>query len=91
VVSRLPGASLQRVRLLDGPNPTGNQEHLCQGHGGDREDEHDGAEPDEDGEPSLGWGLNGEKGNASGHDWELDNCDRECDEPALIECSGGAA
>jgi hypothetical protein len=25
---------------FDGSSPTGNQEHLCQGHGGDREDEH---------------------------------------------------
>jgi hypothetical protein len=31
-------------------------------HGGD---EHDGAEPDADGEASLGWGLNGEKASAS--------------------------
>ena len=58
---------------------------------GDREDEHDGAEPDDVDEPSLGWGLNREKGNARGHDWELDNCDRESDEPLLTECSRGGA
>ena len=49
------------------------------------------AEPDDVGEPSLGWGLNGEKGNARGHDWELDNSDRESDEPLLTECSRGGA
>jgi hypothetical protein len=32
-----------------------NQTRICEGDGGpDAEDEHDGAEPDEDGEPSLG-------------------------------------
>jgi hypothetical protein len=37
-------------------------------HGGD---EHDGAEPDVDGEPSLGWGLNGETGNVFCDDREM--------------------
>src|ERR1700761_8707761 len=31
-----------------------NQERICQGLSGDREDEHDGGEPTEDNEPSLG-------------------------------------
>jgi hypothetical protein len=32
-----------------------NQTRICEGDGGpDAEDEHDGAEPNEDGEPSLG-------------------------------------
>jgi hypothetical protein len=48
----------------DGRNVSGSQESICDGRGGDVEDEHDGAEPDdneggegekEDYEPSLGW------------------------------------
>jgi hypothetical protein len=43
----------------------------------DLEDEHDGAEDDHEGddnpdnEPSLGWGIDGERGNISGSDREL--------------------
>src|ERR1019366_1005755 len=36
---------------------SGNQDHLCAGLGGDLEDEHDGAEPDVDGEPSIGYDV----------------------------------
>ena len=53
----------------DGRDFSGNQDHLCAGLGGDREDEHDGAEPDDGdaepsagydvGEPSLGWTVAG--------------------------------
>src|SRR5207247_2870243 len=38
----------------DGHNPTGSQLNWAGGRGDDLEDEHDGAEPDECGEPSLG-------------------------------------
>ena len=38
----------------DGPNPTGDQTNWTWGGTDDREDEHDGREPSEDGEPSLG-------------------------------------
>ena len=38
----------------DGRNPTGTQTNWSGGRGDDLEEEHDGAEPDEDGEPSLG-------------------------------------
>jgi hypothetical protein len=38
----------------DGPNPTGSQTNWAGGRGDDLEDEHDGAEPPEDAEPSLG-------------------------------------
>jgi hypothetical protein len=43
------------------------------------EDEHDGREPDQDGEPSLGWTGSGVFGR--GDDTELDDCDREDDDP----------
>jgi hypothetical protein len=49
---------------------TGNQEHLCVGRGDDLEDEHDGAEPPEDDEPSLGWTTSGVLGGIS--DFERD-------------------
>lgn len=78
-----------------GRDGSGTQERLCQGYGGDREDEHNGAEPTEDEEPSLGsshchhnqrhWSI------GSHYDGELDDCDRESDEPLLTECSGGGA
>jgi len=38
----------------DGKNPSGSQMNWAGGRGDDLEDEHDGAEPDECGEPSLG-------------------------------------
>jgi hypothetical protein len=84
VESRLPAAFCLFVRALLTRCRSGDQASniLSQGHGGDWEDE--GGEPDDDGEPSLSWGLNGEKSNVSGHDWELANCDRESDEPLLI-------
>jgi hypothetical protein len=43
------------------------------------EDCHDGAEPDQDGEPSLGWTTSGVMGGLT--DLELDDCDREDDDP----------
>jgi hypothetical protein len=39
----------------DGRDRSGNQDRICAGLGGDLEDEHDGAEPDVDGEPSIGY------------------------------------
>ncbi|MBR0901211.1 hypothetical protein [Bradyrhizobium liaoningense] len=57
---------------------------LTMGRGGDLEDEHDGAEPSEDAEPSLGWTTSGVLGSIS--DRELDDCDRESNEPLLTEC-----
>lgn len=50
-----PGGFLERHCSVyggfDGPNPTGNQEsgYLFAGWGGDREDEHDGGEPEDEG------------------------------------------
>jgi hypothetical protein len=77
-----------------GPGFTGNQERICDGLGGDREDEHDGAEPLEDDEPSLGSYdrvfnqiVSWEVSRSSQFDAELDNCDRESDEPLLTECA----
>ena len=53
----------------DGWDFSGNQEGLCAGLGGDQEDEHDGAEPNDGddepsaghdvGEPNLGWTVDG--------------------------------
>ena len=62
----------------DGYNCSGDQTKWASGGSGDLEDEHDGAEPEDEGgdgaveddEPSLGWGLNGETGNQGGHDRE---------------------
>jgi hypothetical protein len=48
--SEPPEASLGSV----GPNEYNDQERWASGNRRDLEDEHDGAEPDEDGEPSLG-------------------------------------
>jgi hypothetical protein len=39
----------------------------------------DGAEPDQDGEPSLGWTTSGVLGDVN--DREQDDCDREDDDP----------
>lgn len=58
---------------------------LTIGWGDDREDEHDGAEPGEDEEPSLGWTSSGVLGGLN--DRERDDCDREGSEPLLSECS----
>lgn len=55
-----------------------------QGGSLDVEDEHDGAEPDVDAEPSLGWTTSGVLGGIS--DYERDDCDRESNEPLLTEC-----
>jgi hypothetical protein len=41
----------------DGRDRSGNQDRICAGLGGDLEDEHDGAEPDVDGEPSIGFDV----------------------------------
>jgi hypothetical protein len=61
-----------------------------------REDEHDGSEPDNDGEPSL-WSF--DRVTNQEHAWrerwgwpcyqdmELDNADHEATEPVLTECS----
>jgi hypothetical protein len=68
-----------------GRDVSGNQDSLCTGQGGDLEDEHDGAEPDdneggdgarEDDEPSLGWPERlrqdyASNGSQSGSDLEL--------------------
>jgi|SRR5882757_809649 len=55
---------------MDGRNSSGDQTHWAAGEGDDVEDEHDGAEPDEDGEPSLGWTTSGVLGGLS--DFERD-------------------
>ena len=62
----------------------GDQERWACSGMRDMEDEHDGAEPDGDGEPSLGWTTSGELGEIN--DAELDDCDRESNEPLLTEC-----
>lgn len=59
----------------DGYSPTGDQTEWASGGRADMEDEHDGAEPSEDAEPSLGWTTSGVLGGLT--DCELDNCDRE--------------
>ena len=65
----------------DGKNATGSQLNWAGGRGDDLEDEHDGAEPDdneggdgarEDDEPNLGWTLNGQGGGTSA---EGDDCE----------------
>jgi hypothetical protein len=65
----------------NGRDQTGNQERICDGRPGDLEDEHDGAEPEDEGgeavheddEPSLGWTVDGCTQNTSetGCDLEL--------------------
>src|SRR5665647_1367836 len=65
----------------DGHNPTGSQTNWADGRRDDLEDQHDGAEPDdneggdgakEDDEPSLGWTLNGQMGQSNdGDDREI--------------------
>ncbi|WP_339032669.1 hypothetical protein WI604_15930 [Bradyrhizobium symbiodeficiens] len=62
---------------------------LTMGFGEDREDEHDGTEPGQDEEPSLGWTTSGVLGDIN--DREQDDCDREDGEPLLTECSGVVA
>ncbi|MCG2626587.1 hypothetical protein L6654_08115 [Bradyrhizobium sp. WYCCWR 13023] len=57
---------------------------LTMGWGSDLEDEHDGAEPGEDEEPSLGWTTSGVLGGL--YDREQDDSDREDSEPLLTEC-----
>jgi hypothetical protein len=56
------------IRALDAWDRDDDREGDELQHGGD---EHDGAEPDHEGEPSLGWGVDGETGNESGVDCEL--------------------
>jgi hypothetical protein len=69
-------ASPESVRTYAGPqvpawaipagrryDPSSSQERWARGRQDDREDEHDGREPDVDGEPSLGWGAEGESGS----------------------------
>lgn len=70
-----------------GRDSTGCQDYgyLCAGVHRDLEDEHDGGEPDQEGEPSLGWTTSGVLGGLN--DRELDNCDREVNEPLLTECT----
>ncbi|MET4295451.1 hypothetical protein ABIB06_005966 [Bradyrhizobium sp. LB8.2] len=57
---------------------------LVAGLGNDMEDEHDGTEPGQDEEPSLGWTTSGVIGGLN--DREHDDCDREDSEPLLTEC-----
>jgi hypothetical protein len=40
-----------------GRDRSGNQDRICEGVGADMEEEHDGAEPDVDGEPSIGYDV----------------------------------
>lgn len=64
----------------DGRSWTGDQAAWADGGTKDLEDEHDGAEPPEDDEPSLGWTTSGVLGDLN--DREQDDCDREDDDPA---------
>lgn len=41
----------------EGQHRSGNQERLCAGLGDDWEEEHDGGEPGEDDEPSIGYDV----------------------------------
>lgn len=59
------------------------------GFGNDLEDEHDGTEPGEDEEPSLGWTSSGALGGVNDREWDV--CDREDNEPLFAECSGPVA
>jgi hypothetical protein len=70
--------------VVDGRNWTGDQTVWAGGGTRDLEDEHDGAEPDGDAEPSLGWTTGGVMGGLN--DRERDDCDREDSEPLLSEC-----
>jgi hypothetical protein len=76
----------------------GTQQAWASSASDDREDEHDGTEPEECFEPWLGsfdrvvnqqhaWLQRWAYG--SGTDIELDNADREADEPLLTECADG--
>jgi hypothetical protein len=79
---------------------SGNQELWAGGNRQDLEDEHDGAEPPEDAEPSLGsfdrmldqtksWDMRTDDGFFSSSDCEQDDCDKEDDDPEeLSEASG---
>lgn len=69
----------------DGRNWSGDQSSWAAGGNKDLEDEHDGAEPGEDEEPSLGWTTSGVLGTCL-TDREQDDCDREDSEPLLSEC-----
>ncbi|AMA60071.1 hypothetical protein [Bradyrhizobium sp. CCGE-LA001] len=71
--------------VVDGRNWTGDQTAWAAGGAQDLEDEHDGAEPGEDEEPSLGWTTSGVLGTCL-TDREQDDCDREDSEPLLSEC-----
>lgn len=68
----------------DGRNWSGDQIAWADGGTKDLEDEHDGAEPGEDEEPSLGWTTSGVL--AGINDREQDDCDRGDSEPLLTEC-----
>lgn len=70
--------------MVDGRNSSGDQTFWASSGAHDLEDEHDGAEPGEDDEPSLGWTTSGVLGSVS--DYERDNCDWKSNEPLLIEC-----
>lgn len=69
---------------VHGRNSSGDQTAWTDGDTRDLEDEHDGAEPGEDDEPSLGWTTSGVLGGLN--DREQDACDREDDEALLSEC-----
>jgi hypothetical protein len=74
----------------------GNQLFWAASATNDAEEEHDGREPDDDAEPSLGsfdrltnqtraWRQSWS--NFPGQDYEVDDADREADEPLLAERS----
>ncbi len=58
------------------------------GYGNDLEDEHDGGEPGEDEEPSLGWTTSGVLGSL--YDREQDDCDRRGQRAAAGRMLGGS-
>ena len=64
---------------LGSVNPSTYGEPLPWAAGGsdDREDEHDGCEPDEGGEPSLGWTENANQASAHFHGTSIHGVDAE--------------
>jgi hypothetical protein len=77
-------------QLWNGNDRTGDQSFWADSPQGDLEDEHDGSEPPEDAEPSLGsfdrmtdqsqsWRQRGEY--QTGLDREEEDCDKEEDDP----------
>jgi hypothetical protein len=86
----------------DGHNPTGDQTRWGDSGTKDLEDEHDGAEPPDDAEPSLGsfdrildqttsWDMRIDDCVFSSSDCEQDDCDAEDDDPEEISEPSGIA